>query len=854
MRQRRSAGGTWRALAVAVLAALALGLGAESADAGSVSYQEGDGKGFVSVTDDAWLNQATPDTNDGVSNKCVVGLSPHQHCVLKFPSIFGDGPDQIPRGSKILNATLSLFLSNTGTTCPTVYQLTEGWMEAEVTWNSRAAAVGWTSPGAEGMGSHEPVAEGVLPCAAPVGLKALDVTGSVQRWSGGQANEGWVIVNANDNDDIDISSSETPVLGERPLLTVTFSPAVFYSVGTDLGDLRSGLPTISVSGGVATLSTAQTRDVGVGDEIDYDSPSQLLYISSAISPTQFEVQTAGGSVPGPFGPKPVNEIRRAFHSIDAAVAGSRDALHLNTSDLVGTSRKLHWVLYDDGPFDLFGTASITGYTTSPDYNITLTVAGAPQVANGNSQRHAGLAGTGARLVMQASGQRALDVDVPYTRIEWLEIDGSNLPTAGGIQVKPNGHEVLLRNLIIHNTRGDSLTGSAVAVATGADDVEVRNLVAYDFGGDGVFMEGSYGKVANSTFYLGRTGGASSSVRTGGTGSTSGYNVLAVGPGTTFREATAGSVTLHHCISTDTSACDLDVSGFCRTNVSPASEFAFAAAPGDLHLRPGAVARDFGFALSGIVDDDIDGQPRPLGLAWDVGADEAPVFSGTTRYRSIGTAADLVDQGSITVTAGSATVTKVGGLGWLTENRGRGDVLVVGLGPEIYTIRDVVSDDELTLASPATAAYTGGTYTIARQFATLQAWEDCISNGGSCSFFPTAAGDLVGDDRSEVGIAYEDSVFALVSDVVFEGADDRRPPHDHPDRRRPQPTQRGLGLRGHRGRAGHWQRHRGPGRPRHHRVARDHPGPRREQRGLHPRRGRRADGPALPEPADPRLRR
>ena len=52
------------------------------------------------------------------------------------------------------------------------------------------------------------------------------------------------------------------------------------------------------------------------------------------------------------------------------------------------------------------------------------------------------------------------------------------------------------------------------------------------------------------------------------------------------------------------------------------------------------------------------------------------------------------------------------------------------------------------------------YTIARQFTTLAAWEDCVDGaaGRACPFFPVATASLVADNRSEVGVAYSDSAF------------------------------------------------------------------------------------------------
>ena len=77
------------------------------------------------------------------------------------------------------------------------------------------------------------------------------------------------------------------------------------------------------------------------------------------------------------------------------------------------------------------------------------------------------------------------------------------------------------------------------------------------------------------------------------------------------------------------------------------------------------------------------------------------------------------------------------------------------------------------------------YTIGRQYATLAAWENCV-DGGPCAYFPVASASLVADDRREVGVAYEDSVFT--TEVAIDGSH-RRQPHDHADGGRIQPALR-----------------------------------------------------------------
>ena len=75
----------------------------------------------------------------------------------------------------------------------------------------------------------------------------------------------------------------------------------------------------------------------------------------------------------------------------------------------------------------------------------------------------------------------------------------------------------------------------------------------------------------------------------------------------------------------------------------------------------------------------------------------------------------------------------------------------------------------------TTAFIGATgvgkaYTISRQFATLAAWEDCVDRRGACPFFPVTTASLVTDDRSEVGIAYDDAVGAdLAGGLTIDGS-------------------------------------------------------------------------------------
>jgi photosystem II stability/assembly factor-like uncharacterized protein/outer membrane protein assembly factor BamB len=140
---------------------------------------------------------------------------------------------------------------------------------------------------------------------------------------------------------------------------------------------------------------------------------------------------------------------------------------------------------------------------------------------------------------------------------------------------------------------------------------------------------------------------------------------------------------------------------------------------------------------------------------------APVVN----YRSIGTALDY-SAGTVSASNGSPTI--VGSAtSWLAANRGRGDrIRIDGVD---YTVLSVASNNVLTLTSPfAGGSGSGKGFAIARQFASLDAWEDCI-DGNPCGSFPVASPSLVSDNRSEVGVVYKDSAYTLSFSVTIDGS-------------------------------------------------------------------------------------
>ena len=71
---------------------------------------------------------------------------------------------------------------------------------------------------------------------------------------------------------------------------------------------------------------------------------------------------------------------------------------------------------------------------------------------------------------------------------------------------------------------------------------------------------------------------------------------------------------------------------------------------------------------------------------------------------------------------------------------------------------VTSDTQLSITTPFQGQTgSGKAHTLARQFTSLQTWENCVSgNAAQCPAFPVTSGNLVTDNRIEVGLAYQDA--------------------------------------------------------------------------------------------------
>lgn len=138
--------------------------------------------------------------------------------LILFDSLFGALPGQIPFGSTLTAATLTLYTTNASSTPIgniAVHRMTTGWDESS-TWDSLTGGV-QLGVDAEAVADDSHTVETLN------AFTSFDVLASLQAWFAGGTNDGWVILN-DSTDGVQFRSSESTIGSERPYLTVDFIP------------------------------------------------------------------------------------------------------------------------------------------------------------------------------------------------------------------------------------------------------------------------------------------------------------------------------------------------------------------------------------------------------------------------------------------------------------------------------------------------------------------------------------------------------------------------------------------------------------------------------------------------------
>jgi hypothetical protein len=453
----------------------------------------------------------------------------------------------------------------------------------------------------------------------------------------------------------------------------TGTTTLYRSVGNATGALASGgSNALTISGSTATFGSDLGTDIGVGDAIQYDSddPDSLIdaiaFIHGRTDAKTYTVKAKDGTTPTAATGDNDWAIYRAYDSLSNWESlDENDLLHANmeefndNSDLTaatGNNTIMMVACYiDTGPMD--DSLTIDGWTTGPDNYIKIYTPTATSEV-GTSQRHTGKAGTG--FVLQPDDNTVgtwdiLRINEEYVRIEGIEFDGSNVSNKTrmyGLRTgftETNPSDFRIDKVIVHDLNNSSTAGSWVAgismtngrltnaivynisdISSGSSwpkgihmnnsdaSIEIYNTVVYNVStiNSGIITRGIHlqnGTATVKNTYVGNTNGGSSNPDfgiDGGVTKTLDYimssDTSASGCDTTcYPSYTA----------TDDATPDTDSDWIVFTNLSSGSE--------DFHLLYSSQngALNNGSLPSVGFSDDIDGDSRPQGSGWDIGADE-----------------------------------------------------------------------------------------------------------------------------------------------------------------------------------------------------------------------------------------
>jgi hypothetical protein len=162
------------------------------------------------------------------------------YVLLRFENIFGTGAGQIPLGSPITSAILTLQENSDGTNQPLdFHRMVQPWTVGTATWNFFGNGIDLN--GTEAIATPDGTRPTTMPALVPFDV---DVTTSLRAWSAGASNQGWHIrirVPADGvliDDGLAVRSNLFGTLSERPLLTVAIpEPGVLLLAGLGMGTL-----------------------------------------------------------------------------------------------------------------------------------------------------------------------------------------------------------------------------------------------------------------------------------------------------------------------------------------------------------------------------------------------------------------------------------------------------------------------------------------------------------------------------------------------------------------------------------------------------------------------------------------
>jgi hypothetical protein len=243
------------------------------AHAQSSVFQQG-ANGYTGVSD-TYLDKFSPTANRG-SSYLVVRQYGEYKSLLRFDLA------SIQVGAAVSSAILDLYLYNLGspanplTGTAEIHKVMPGrnWNPSQATWNNFLTGNAWSTAGMGAVTDYDTQVAGAIQFLSTdaIGWKSADITGLVQQWVSGAANNGIVLFIPTGNPHSKyFYSSEHSTVALRPRLTVVYSGGSPPPSSAPSISAFSAAPASIIAGQPSTLSWTQTGatsltiDNGVGD-------------------------------------------------------------------------------------------------------------------------------------------------------------------------------------------------------------------------------------------------------------------------------------------------------------------------------------------------------------------------------------------------------------------------------------------------------------------------------------------------------------------------------------------------------------------------------------------------------------
>ncbi|MBN1538152.1 MAG: DNRLRE domain-containing protein, partial [Anaerolineales bacterium] len=329
----------------------------------TATFQYGD-SGY-SGTDDTFIRGSTAgDSNfgseDGLEWDDNSGTTTDEITLIHFDEIFTSEGGPIPNGAIINSATLTYMTTDLSSGSTAEGDLAEVY-ESLVAWDGSTATYN-NFGGDAGVQTDEYYATLIDEALADEASTqySIDVTASLQRWSDGTANYGWIFL-PTDDDGVTIYSSDHTTVAYHPLLSVTYT-------------VPSG-PYISTSGTLSPFSTepgvpsdAQTYTVAgtnLTDDILITAPDgfQLSTDGSAYMTGLTLTQSGGSVLPTTVYVRLYSEDGDTYSGNIIHTSTGAASVNVAVSGVVMSG----WIAYNDcGYIDGQTTTNITTYECYTD--------------------------------------------------------------------------------------------------------------------------------------------------------------------------------------------------------------------------------------------------------------------------------------------------------------------------------------------------------------------------------------------------------------------------------------------------------------------------------------------------------